>query len=140
MSKVRDHVERWVNASWYGSFRWTLIFLPLLPVVWSLVWLKRRVTAQQARPVDSRVPVIVVGGITAGGTGKTPCLIALSQTLIKRGYNVGVVSRGYGRKSPETTIFVEAEHSAEDVGDEPLLIKHTVPGVHDFIAPTNDWN
>ncbi|MDB2511902.1 tetraacyldisaccharide 4'-kinase [Luminiphilus sp.] len=134
MSKVRDHVERWVNASWYGSFRWTLIFLPLLPVVWSLVWLKRRVTAQQARPVDSRVPVIVVGGITAGGTGKTPCLIALSQTLIKRGYNVGVVSRGYGRKSPETTIFVEAEHSAEDVGDEPLLIKHTVPGVHVLVA------
>ncbi|MDB2377848.1 tetraacyldisaccharide 4'-kinase [Luminiphilus sp.] len=134
MSKVRDHVERWVNASWYGSFRWTLIFLPLLPVVWSLVWLKRRVTAQQARPVDSRVPVIVVGGITAGGTGKTPCLIALSQTLIKRGYNVGVVSRGYGRKSPETTIFVEAEHGAEDVGDEPLLIKHTVPGVHVLVA------
>ena len=134
MSKVRDHVERWVNASWYGSFRWTLIFLPLLPVVWSLVWLKRRVTAQKARPVDSRVPVIVVGGITAGGTGKTPCLIALSQTLIKRGYNVGVVSRGYGRKSPETTIFVEAEHSAEDVGDEPLLIKHTVPGVHVLVA------
>ena len=134
MSTVRDHVERWVNASWYGSFRWTLIFLPVLPIVWSVVWLKRRVTSPKAQPINARVPVIVVGGITAGGTGKTPCLIALSQALIKRGHNVGVVSRGYGRKSPQTTIFVEVEHNADDVGDEPLLIKRTVPGIHVLVA------
>jgi tetraacyldisaccharide 4'-kinase len=98
------------------------------------VWLKRRVTAHKAQPIDPRVPVIVVGGITAGGTGKTPCLIALSQVLVKRGYRVGVVSRGYGRKSPEATIFVEVEHNAADVGDEPLLIKRTVPAAQVLVA------
>ena len=110
------------------------MFFPLLPAVWSLVWLKRRVTAHKAQPIDPRVPVIVVGGITAGGTGKTPCLIALSQVLVKRGYRVGVVSRGYGRKSPEATIFVEVEHNAADVGDEPLLIKRTVPAAQVLVA------
>jgi tetraacyldisaccharide 4'-kinase len=98
------------------------------------VWLKRRVTAHKAQPIDPRVPVIVVGGITAGGTGKTPCLIALLQVLVKRGYRVGVVSRGYGRKSPEATIFVEVEHNAADVGDEPLLIKRTVPAAQVLVA------
>ena len=102
--------------------------------MWSLVWLKRRVTAHKAQPIDPRVPVIVVGGITAGGTGKTPCLIALSQTLIKQGYNVGVVSRGYGRRSPETTVLVEAADNAAAVGDEPLLIKRTVPAAHVLVA------
>ena len=134
MSAIRDHVERWVNASWYGPFQWTLIFLPLLPVVWSLVWLKRRVSAHTVQPIDSSVPVIVVGGITAGGTGKTPCLIALSQTLIKQGYNVGVVSRGYGRQSPETSVLVQATDNAGAVGDEPLLIKRTVPAAHVLVA------
>ncbi|MDG1034912.1 MAG: tetraacyldisaccharide 4'-kinase [Luminiphilus sp.] len=134
MSTVRNRIERWINASWYGPFQWTLIFLPLFPIVWSLVWLKRRVTAHKAQPIDPRVPVIVVGGITAGGTGKTPCLIALSQTLIKQGYNVGVVSRGYGRRSPETTVLVEAADNAAAVGDEPLLIKRTVPAAHVLVA------
>ena len=134
MSTIRNRLERWVNASWYGRFQWTLIFFPLLPAVWSLVWLKRRVTAHKAQPIDPRVPVIVVGGITAGGTGKTPCLIALSQVLVKQGYRVGVVSRGYGRKSPEATIFVEAEHNAADAGDEPLLIKRTVPAAQVLVA------
>ena len=91
-------------------------------------------TAQKAQPIDPRVPVIVVGGITAGGTGKTPCLIALSQTLIKQGYNVGVVSRGYGRQSPEKTVLVQAADNAATVGDEPLLIKRTVPAAHVLVA------
>ncbi len=98
------------------------------------MWLKRRVTARRSQPIDAGVPVIVVGGITAGGTGKTPCLIALSQSLIKRGYSVGVVSRGYGRQSPKTTIFVEAAHDSAAVGDEPLLIKRTVPEAQVLVA------
>ena len=77
--------------------------------------------------------VVVVGGLTAGGTGKTPVLIALGQWLIERGCRVGVVSRGYGGElSPEPLGWVH--DSARVVGDEPLLIKQRL-GVPVVVCP-----
>lgn len=67
------------------------------------------------------VPVIVVGNIYVGGTGKTPLTIWLVQILISAGYRPGVISRGYA--SHQTTVrAVAVDASAQDVGDEPLLI------------------
>ena len=68
------------------------------------------------------VPVVIVGNITVGGTGKTPLIIALCELLAQRGLKAGVVSRGYGAR-------IEGEHrvaendTADICGDEPLLIK-----------------
>jgi len=68
------------------------------------------------------VPVIVVGNITAGGTGKTPFVIWLSEYLTNKGYTPGVISRGYGRKSNSHVQQVRHDSNPETVGDEPVLI------------------
>ncbi len=67
------------------------------------------------------VPIIVVGNIVAGGTGKTPLVMELVQRLLHMGYQPGVVSRGYGRKS-KTCQMVSNHSTAAEVGDEPILI------------------
>ncbi|HET8819545.1 MAG TPA: tetraacyldisaccharide 4'-kinase [Xanthomonadaceae bacterium] len=68
------------------------------------------------------VPVVVVGNISAGGTGKTPFAIALVRRLRMAGRSPGVASRGYGRTDPATPRWVEGGDDASQVGDEPLLI------------------
>jgi tetraacyldisaccharide 4'-kinase len=74
------------------------------------------------------VPVIVVGNISVGGTGKTPLVIWLCEKLTAQGYKVGVVSRGYGAKAPYYPFPVSTKSRADEVGDEPLLI-HRRTGV-----------
>lgn len=71
------------------------------------------------------VPVVVVGNITAGGTGKTPLVIALVARLRAEGWTPGIASRGHGREDAATPRWVEADSVASQVGDEPLLIART---------------
>lgn len=71
-----------------------------------------------------RAKVIVVGNVVAGGAGKTPVVMALVMHLQARGWQVGVVSRGYGRSS-EDCREVQDDSTADEVGDEPALIKST---------------
>jgi tetraacyldisaccharide 4'-kinase len=66
------------------------------------------------------VPVIVVGNITVGGTGKTPLLIALAKLLQDQGFKVGIISRGYGGDAEVR--LVTANSDAKQVGDEAVLI------------------
>jgi tetraacyldisaccharide 4'-kinase len=68
-----------------------------------------------------RRPVISIGNISVGGSGKTPFVIALGKLLRQRGIEFDVLSRGYGRRSPEIAV-VEASGSPERFGDEPLLM------------------
>ena len=71
------------------------------------------------------VPVVVVGNLTVGGSGKTPLVIALAQALLERGWHPGVISRGYGAKGAAPR-EVRAEADPAEVGDEPLLIRNAL--------------
>lgn len=73
------------------------------------------------------VPVIVVGNLTAGGSGKTPLVLALAGLLRGAGFRPGVVSRGYGGHRRGTALVGEGD-TAHDVGDEPLLL-HRLGGI-----------
>ena len=68
------------------------------------------------------VPVIVVGNLVAGGAGKTPTVIAIVRLLSERGFNPGVISRGYGR-SDAGLVDVQPDTPAKRCGDEPLLLR-----------------
>jgi len=108
---------------WYSQnpVAWVLLPLSLLFCAVSLV--RRFAYVKGLLPSYAMpVPVIIVGNISVGGTGKTPLLIALCEYLIRQGYKPGVISRGYG-SSISGEYSVAANDDAAACGDEPLLIK-----------------
>lgn len=92
----------------------------------------RRQLRQQIR---LSVPVICIGNLEAGGTGKTPLTLALAREFTAMGCKIGILSRGYGRKcswlpqkQPSSVILVNPQrHTAAEVGDEPLLLSRVAP-------------
>ena len=110
-------------AYWYDGSTVPLGMRLLSPLYAAVSGLRRRLyrrgwLKRHALPV----PVIVVGNITAGGTGKTPLTIALVQQLRAAGWKPGVASRGYGREQAETGRWVDADTPTALGGDEPVLI------------------
>ena len=99
-----------------------LLLSPLALLFLVIVTLRRKAyDLNLIKVIRLPVPVIVIGNITVGGTGKTPLILWLVAFLAKKGMHVGVVSRGYGRRS-HGLISVNSEMSAENCGDEPWLI------------------
>jgi len=68
------------------------------------------------------VPIIIVGNIRVGGTGKTPIVIAIAEQLAHMGWKPGIISRGYGVKTPRIPLQVRSDSNPAEVGDEPVLI------------------
>lgn len=132
---------------WYQP---DVLFWLLLPLLWPLSWLycliavfRRKLYQYEIKKSHgngNKVPVVVVGNIVAGGSGKTPLLISLCDYLVKNGFRPGVVSRGYGG-SVAVVKQVTLADTADMVGDEPLMIlqKTGVPVVvgADRVAAVN---
>lgn len=87
----------------------------------------------RTRPVRLPVPVVSVGNITLGGTGKTPLVIALVRELQRRGWRVAVLLRGYGGKR-QLPCCVRAQHTAAAVGDEALEYRQQLPGAQVWVG------
>ncbi|MGH8529051.1 MAG: tetraacyldisaccharide 4'-kinase [Nevskiales bacterium] len=108
---------------WYGGSRWSLLLLPLSWIFGVVTGLRRALYRRGWLAAEHLpVPVIVVGNITVGGTGKTPLLICLAQLLSRRGYAVGIISRGYGGQGARYPLTVDAVTEPQTGGDEPTLI------------------
>jgi tetraacyldisaccharide 4'-kinase len=112
-----------IQRRWYRSAPTSLVLRGLSRVYGAAMhWRRERYMQGRIPGVRLPVPVIVVGNITAGGTGKTPLTIALVEALRERGWHPGVVSRGYGgqRRVPE---LLNDTPDPQEVGDEPCLIR-----------------
>lgn len=95
-----------------------------------LSWIWAGATARRiarADPVDPGVPVISVGNLTVGGSGKTPVTREAVRLLHEAGIDAHILSRGYGGRLREPTRVDPANHTAADVGDEPLMLGHGGP-------------
>lgn len=121
--KPRDILQN----SW--KKRGVLACLMLLPAgVFFLLAALRRIAYRRGwlRSEKLAVPVVVIGNITVGGSGKTPLTLWLAQRLQQSGRHPGIVSRGYGGCNDAGTITIRevtAESLAQEVGDEPVLLK-----------------
>jgi tetraacyldisaccharide 4'-kinase len=114
--------DRLLDA-WYTGHPALALLRPLESLYRRVVDKKRaRFVAGEGDIYQSPVPVIVVGNITVGGTGKTPLILWMIEHCRSRGLKVGVVSRGYGARPPSFPWRVMPEQSAAQAGDEPLLI------------------
>lgn len=117
--------------AWQRKSPLAIALLPLSWIFLALITLRRVLYALGwFRQVHLPVPVIVVGNIFVGGTGKTPFVIWLVEQLRERGFRPGVISRGYGAQV-DRVVAVHADSLPSEVGDEPLLIvqKTRVPVV-----------
>jgi tetraacyldisaccharide 4'-kinase len=114
---VKAGLERWLARRWYGD-------VPPNLGLRALAGAFRVARGFKAEPAAQRmpVPVLVCGNFTAGGTGKTPLVIAIANELAARGWRPGIVSRGHGRRS-EQPVRVEMDTPVADSGDEPRLIR-----------------
>jgi tetraacyldisaccharide 4'-kinase len=117
---MRADTEQKLNALWYSGEPVPL-GLRLLEPVYGAAQRLDRCWKLRKQNKDLDAAVIIVGNITAGGSGKTPLVIRLCQVLRAAGFNPGVISRGYGRKN-RTLRLVSPASDPADVGDEPLLI------------------
>lgn len=114
--------EFWENL-WYGQTHSKWAFIPFSWVFLLICKIRQLAYFSGLLPVQRlAIPVIVVGNITVGGTGKTPLIIWMIEYLRKQGYKPGVVSRGYGGTQSERPQQVRPDSNPDFVGDEPVLI------------------
>lgn len=112
----------WLQNHWYRITPLHLILYPVSMIFRALAALRRELYLSGFLPSHQLLlPVIVVGNISVGGTGKTPLTLALAEQLIKHGWHPLILSRGYGgtAKKPQP---VSQSSTAAQVGDEPLLM------------------
>lgn len=114
--------KRWLDAA-YGGSPWLAPLFPLGSLYRYLMCRRARDYRRGRKPVwRAEVPVIVVGNITLGGTGKSPLVAWLGRWLVAQGYSPGIVTRGYGGTAPHYPLHVTPATDPAHSGDEPLML------------------
>lgn len=112
----------WLQKQWFSLTGWHLLLMPISWLFLSLITFRRLFYyLGWFKSYRLPVPVVVVGNINVGGTGKTPLVIWLVEQLQQAGFKPGVISRGYGGKA-EIPASVSAHSDPLQLGDEPVLI------------------
>ncbi|HNF50130.1 MAG TPA: tetraacyldisaccharide 4'-kinase [Chitinophagales bacterium] len=105
-----------------------ILLFPFAVIYGAIIWLRNWLYKSNfIGSTDFEVPVISVGNLSVGGTGKTPFVALLIEILYGK-YSAAVLSRGY-KRSTKGYLEVNINHSAKDVGDEPLMLKLKYPHV-----------
>lgn len=116
------HLEMLITKAWQNQSGWLNALAPLSALYGVVGRVRKSLYDNDKLPkYHAPIPVMVIGNITVGGSGKTPLIIALVKYLQNKGISVGVISRGYGR-ADSTPAIVRADSTPKDAGDEPCLI------------------
>lgn len=127
--------SNWLTQKWYQRHPSRWLLTPLSALYRIVIWLRKK-TYQLGwlKQYQLSVPVIIVGNLTVGGTGKTPFVIWLAHQLKAAGFTPGIISRGYGGQQLDSPQLVTANSSPSQFGDEPVLLaQHT--GCPVFVFP-----
>ena len=121
---MKNKFSRWLQDAWYKEMYISSFFMPISMLYDDAMRFRRflyriRILKKTKLPV----PVIIVGNITVGGTGKTPVTLWLAKFLKQQGYKPGIISRGYGGNSETWPQLVMDQSDPEQVGDEAVLMK-----------------
>lgn len=120
---MKKRLRETLENAWYTGAWWLWLLRPLELLFRLGAAARRGLYRSGLLPVyRAPVPVVVVGNITVGGTGKTPAVIGLVEYLQERGIRVGVVSRGYGGAGTAVPHWVDSDSDPGQCGDEALLI------------------
>jgi tetraacyldisaccharide 4'-kinase len=114
---------RWIEHHWRRDTLVSRLLLPAAMLYCAGATLKRRLyRAGWCHAVSFSAPVIVVGNITVGGTGKTPLVLWIARYLASQGWRPGIVTRGYGGRAHRWPQLVTADSDPDLVGDEPVML------------------
>ena len=134
MIKPETTFEQKLVEAWHAKLSWLWLLLPLSLLFRLIVFVRRMVLQTFFQGGAFSAPVIVVGNISVGGSGKTPLIIALATEFTNRGFAVAIVSRGYGGHCQSYPLQVEPDTSVEACGDEPLLIRQKLADKNCFVV------
>ncbi len=116
-------LETTITHAWHTQAKWLYLLLPLAWLYQLIITIRKFLYKKGIiKSYRASVPVMVIGNITVGGSGKTPLIITLVNYLQKKGVKVGVISRGYGGDTSHMPALVTLDSLPYQVGDEPCLI------------------
>lgn len=113
-------LQQCLEAIWYNNAWGKQLLYPLELIYKALARADRY--QKLKKTIQHPIPVIVVGNISVGGTGKTPLVVYLCELLKAAGYSPGIVTRGYGGKATAWPVLVRADSDPNEYGDEPVLM------------------
>jgi len=123
---MKQTFSRWLQDSWYKEMYISAAFMPISMLYDDVMRFRSflyKMGVKKKTKLD--VPVVIVGNITVGGTGKTPLILWMARFLKEQGYKPGIISRGYGGHSEQWPQWVDEQSNPELVGDEAVLMKNS---------------